>query len=166
MNMKTNDIDKKKSYINFSIGKENFAIVVDRVLEILHLEQLTHVPNASDFVKGILNFRGAIVPVINLNKRFNFGDPQSEGTMVIVVEVLHEENQVLMGLLVDEVTDVIEFGYKDIRAVPEIGIKYNPDFLEGFIEMEGRFTMVLDVDRVLSVAELAEINEVTIVQST
>ena len=161
MNMKTQDIDKRKSYINFSIGKENFAIIVSRVLEILHLEQLTQVPNSSDFVKGILNFRGAIVPVINLHKRFNFTQQDADGNMVVVVEVMNNDNQILMGLLVDEVTNVIEFEYKDIRAVPEIGIKYNPDFLEGFIEMNGKFTMVLDVDRVLSVSELAEVNEVS-----
>jgi purine-binding chemotaxis protein CheW len=159
--MKTQDIDKRKSYINFSIGKENFAIIVSRVLEILHLEQLTQVPNSSDFVKGILNFRGAIVPVINLHKRFNFTQQDADGNMVVVVEVMNNDNQILMGLLVDEVTNVIEFEYKDIRAVPEIGIKYNPDFLEGFIEMNGKFTMVLDVDRVLSVSELAEVNEVS-----
>jgi len=84
--------------------------------------------------------------------------------MVIVVEVLNNENHVLMGLLVDEVTDVIEFEYKDIRAVPALGIKYNPDFLEGFIEMNGKFTMVLDLDRVLSVSELAEVSEVSNLQ--
>jgi purine-binding chemotaxis protein CheW len=162
--MKTQDIDKRKSYVNFSIGKENFAIIVSRVLEILQLDQLTHVPNASDFVKGILNFRGSIVPVINLHKRFNFTQQDAEGNMVVVIEVLNNGNHVLMGLLVDEVTDVIEFEYKDIRAVPEIGIKYNPDFLEGFIERNGKFTMVLNLDRVLSVSELAEVNEVSIPQ--
>jgi len=162
--MKTQDIDKKKSYVNFSIGNENFAIIVNRVLEIQPLDQLTHVPNASDFVKGILNFRGAIVPVINLHKRFKFDHQNAGGDMVIVVEVLNNENHVLMGLLVDEVTDVIEFEYKDIRAVPALGIKYNPDFLEGFIEMNGKFTMVLDLDRVLSVSELAEVSEVSNLQ--
>ena len=159
--MRTQDIEKRKSYINFSIGNENFAIIVNRVLEIMHLNQLTHVPNASDFVKGILNFRGAIVPVINLRKRFNFMQQEVDGDMVVVVEVMNNDNNVLMGLLVDEVTDVIEFEYKDIRTVPEIGIKYNPDFLEGFIEMNGKFTMVLDVDRVLSISELAEVSEVS-----
>jgi purine-binding chemotaxis protein CheW len=159
--MKTQDIDKRKSYVNFSIGKENFAVIVTRVLEILQLDQLTHVPNASDFVKGILNFRGHIVPVINLHKRFNFTQQDAEGKMVVIIEIMNNDNHVLMGLLVDEVTDVIEFEYKDIRAVPEIGIKYNPDFLEGFIEMKGKFTMVLNLDRVLSVSELAEVGEVS-----
>jgi purine-binding chemotaxis protein CheW len=157
--MKTLDIDKRKSYINFSLGNENFAIIVDKVLEIFNLVQLTHVPNASEFVKGILSFRGAIVPIINLHKRFNFAQPDVESNMVVVVEVLDNDNHVLMGLLVDKVTDVIEFEYKDIRAVPETGIIYNPEFLEGFIQKNKKFTMVLDVDRVLNVAELARVSE-------
>jgi purine-binding chemotaxis protein CheW len=158
--MKTRDIDKVNCYINFSISNEFFAIPISKVLEILPLNQLTLVPNAPDFIKGILNFRGAIVPVINLRKRFNFVRQEVDGNMVVVVEVIHGDKPVLMGLLVDEVTDVIEFEYKDIRSVPETGIKYNPEFLEGFIETNGKFTMVLDLDRVLSITELTEIKQV------
>jgi purine-binding chemotaxis protein CheW len=159
--METNDIDKKRSYIHFSISNESFAIVVNRVLEILHLDQLTCVPNSSEYIMGILNFRGAIVPVVDLHKRFNFQKGATCDNMAIVVEVDHNDNRVLMGLCVEEVNDVIEFEYKDIRTVPDIGIKYNPEFLEGFIEMDGKFIMVLDVDRVLSVSELAEVKETT-----
>jgi len=162
MHMKTIDIEKKKSYVNFSIGKENFAIIVDDVLEIINLDQLTHVPNSSDFVLGILNYRGNIVPVINLHKRFNYIQHEVRCDTVIVVNVMNSENHVLMGLLVDEVTDVIEFEYKDIRTVPDLGLKYNPAFLEGFIEMKEKFIMVLNVNKVLSVSELAEINDLSI----
>jgi purine-binding chemotaxis protein CheW len=159
--MKIRDFDTRNSFINFSIGNEYFAIIVNRVLEIMHLSQITKVPNASDYVKGILNFRGAIVPVIDLPRRFNFDQFAGKADMVIVVEVVYKDSQVLMGLLVDEVMDVIEFQYKDIRTVPEIGVKYNPEFLEGFIERNGMLIMVLDVDRVLSLAELAEVSDVT-----
>lgn len=158
--MKIHEADKSRSYIHFCIANENFAIVVNRVLEILHLKELTKVPNASDYIKGILNFRGTIVPVINLHKRFRFTRFNNEGEMVIVVEVTHNDSQVLLGLLVEEVNDVIEFEYRDIRSVPDIGIKYNPEFLEGFVEKEGKFIMVLDVDKVLNVSELAEVSEV------
>lgn len=158
--MKTHELDNTRSYVHFGLGNEDFAIIVNRVLEILHLDQLTQVPNASVYVKGILNFRGSIVPVINLHKRFNFQDHISEGNMVIVIEVTHNDNTTLMGLLVEEVSDVIEFEYKDLRTVPDIGIKYNPDFLEGFVERNGKFIMVLNVDKVMNVTELAEINEI------
>src|SRR5512145_2580567 len=155
--MTTLDIDKKTSYINLRIGSESFAISVYKVLEIIQFEQLTRVPNASDFVPGILNFRGSIVPVIDMHKRFNTETTGSDVKMVVVVDILNNDKSVLMGLLVDQVTDVIEFEYKNIKAVPDLGIKYNPEFLDGFIEEDGKFIMVLNIDRVLSVQELAEV---------
>ncbi len=152
------DIDKKTSYINLCIGSEHFAISVYKVLEIIQFEQLTCVPNTSDFVPGVLNFRGSIVPVIDMHKRLNATTTQGGDKMVVVVDIMNKEKNVLMGLLVDRVTDVIEFDYKSIKSVPDLGIKYNPDFLEGFIEDNGKFIMVLNIDRVLNVDELSEVN--------
>jgi purine-binding chemotaxis protein CheW len=129
-------------------------------LEIIQFEQLTKVPNASDFVPGVLNFRGSIVPVIDMHKRFNTEASASEDRMVVVVDILNKDKSVLMGLLVDQVTDVIEFEYKNIKSVPDLGIKYNPEFLEGFIEENDKFIMVLNIDRVLSVRELAEVSQI------
>lgn len=159
--MATLDIDKKTSYINLKIGTESFAISVYKVLEIIQFEQLTRVPNASDFVPGVLNFRGSIVPVIDMHKRFNTEDTGSADKMVVVVDVVNKDKNVLMGLLVDQVTDVIEFEYKSIKSVPDLGIKYNPEFIEGFIELEGKFVMVLNIDRVLNVKELAEVSQIS-----
>jgi purine-binding chemotaxis protein CheW len=155
--MQTTDIDKKISYVNLRIGTEQFAISVYKVLEIIQFENLTHVPNSSDFVPGVLNFRGAIVPVIDMHKRFNAAESNTDDKMVIVVDVINKDKNVLMGLLVDQVTDVIEFDYKSIKTVPELGIKYNPEFLQGFIEKDDKFIMVLDIDRVLNVQELSEV---------
>ncbi len=152
------DIDNKTSYINLRIGTEYFAISVYKVLEIIQYEGVTMVPNSSEFVPGVLNFRGSIVPVIDMHKRFNVTKNEMEERMVVVVDIPGKDRNVLMGLLVDEVTDVIEFEYKSIKSVPDLGIKYNPDFLDGFIEKNGRFIMVLNIDRVLSVQELAEVS--------
>ena len=158
--MATMEIDKLTSYINLRIGTEDFAISVYKVLEIIQLEQLTHVPNSSAYVPGVLNFRGSIVPVIDMHKRFNMKCQESTNKMVVVVDISNREKKVMMGLLVDQVTNVIEFEYKNIKAVPEIGIKYNPEFIEGFIEQDGKFIMVLNIDRVLSIQELAEIDNI------
>jgi purine-binding chemotaxis protein CheW len=156
--MGTTEPDKSNSYINLTIGKEHFAISVYKVLEIIQFDKLTTVPNSSDYVLGVLNFRGAIVPVIDMHKRFNVNHKGKKDKMVVVVDVMNKDKNVLMGLLVDEVTDVIEFDFKSIRSVPDLGIRYNPEFLEGFIEREDGFTMVLDIDRVLSVQELSEVS--------
>ncbi len=158
--MAISDIDKKNSYINLTIGTENFAISVFKVLEILQLEGLTKVPNASDFVPGVINFRGSIVPIIDMHKRFNMKASDIADKMVVIADVTHKDKKVLMGLLVDHVNDVVEFEYASIKAVPDMGIKYNPEFIEGFVEIQDKFIMVLNIDRVLNIEELAVVNEV------
>jgi len=155
------NIDKPSSHISFVIENEHFAIEISKVIEILQVENLTKVPNASEFIEGILNFRGEIVPVINLQKRFNFKSFSEEGQIVIVVEVPSEEKLIRLGLLVNDVTDVIEIKFRDIRTVPELGINYNPAFLEGFVEVSGQITMILDVNKVLNITELATTNKMT-----
>jgi purine-binding chemotaxis protein CheW len=157
--MNMSDVQSKNSYINLRIGKESFAISVYKVLEIIQYEGITHVPNCSDFVPGILNFRGSIVPVIDMHKRFNVEAIDAENQMVVVVDVINNENTVLMGLLVDQVTDVIEFEVKSIKSVPDLGVQYNPEFIEGFLEHDGKYVMVLNIDKVLSVQEITEVGQ-------
>ena len=157
----------KSSYIYFRIGKENYAIIVNKVLEILQSGKLTHIPNSSEYIKGVLNFRGEIVPVIDMHKRFNMKKAEGEDNrMIIVIDLETEKNNVLMGLLVDQVRDVIEIDYKTIRKVPDIGINYNPEFLEGMIEKDDQFILLLNVDKVLKVSELAEIQNVVASKQT
>jgi purine-binding chemotaxis protein CheW len=157
--MENSDINRETSYINFKIGKEHFAISVYKVLEIIQFEQITQIPNSSDFIRGVINFRGGIVPVIDMHKRFNIEKPEIESRMVVVVDMQNMDKKVTMGLLVDRVVNVIEFSYKSIRAVPDLGIRYNPEFLEGFIEIKDQVIMIMNVDRVLSVSELSAVDE-------
>jgi purine-binding chemotaxis protein CheW len=149
----TANIDEKTSYISLTLGTESFAVSVFKVLEIIIYEQITRIPNASEFIPGIINFRGAIVPVIDMHKRLKIPSDTVE-KMVVVVEVLNGQKKVLMGLMVDAVTDVIEFEIKNIRSIPELGINYSADYLEGFVERNGKFIMVLNTDRVLDMSEL------------
>jgi purine-binding chemotaxis protein CheW len=144
--MENSDINRETSYINFKIGKEHFAISVYKVLEIIQFEQITQIPNSSDFIRGVINFRGTIVPVIDMHKRFNIEKPENEIRMVVVVDMQNKENNVTMGLLVDQVVNVIEFNYKSIRSVPDL-------------EMDDHFIMIMNVDRVLSVSELSAVDE-------
>jgi purine-binding chemotaxis protein CheW len=116
------------------------------------------VPDSSLFVLGVINFRGLIVPVIDMHRRFNIESKREHDKMVVIVDLQNNDKNVLMGLLVDQVSDVIEFEYTSIKSVPDLGIKYNPEFLEGFIEQEDRFIMVLNIDRVLSLQELSDIS--------
>lgn len=127
-------------------------------MEIQQLEGLTKVPDASDFVPGVINFRGSIVPIIDMHKRFNMASADFTDKMVVIAHVTHKDKKVLMGLLVDHVDDVIEFEYASIKSVPDMGIKHNPEFIEGFIELQNKFIMVHNVDRVLNMEELSVSN--------
>jgi purine-binding chemotaxis protein CheW len=155
------NIDNKTSYINLRIGTEQFAISVFKVLEIIRFDKITRVPDSSLFVLGVINFRGSIVPVIDMHRRFKIESKRERDKMVVIVDLQNNGKNVLMGLLVDQVTNVIEFEYTSIKSVPDLGIKYNPEFLDGFIEHEERFIMVLNIDRVLSLQELSDITLIT-----
>ena len=157
--METN-IDRNSSYLNFRIGKECYALSVFRVLEIIQYDQLTHIPNSSEYILGVVNFRGSIVPVIDMHKRFHVEAGSTKDKMVIIVDFDNKESTVFLGLMVDEVTSVFEFKYNDIRVVPDLGINYNPEFLEGIVEVNNDFILVLNVNKVLNIRELAELNEV------
>ncbi|HLO58396.1 MAG TPA: chemotaxis protein CheW [Bacteroidales bacterium] len=152
--MNAPDKAQNKSYVTFTAGKENFAIAVDNVLEILLQEELTIVPDSSEMIAGIFNFRGNVVPVFKTSKRFNYKESEEE-KMVIVIELHHENKNVLTGLLVNQVNDVVELNRKDIKPVPEIG--YNPDFLEGYAEIDGKFSMILNSDKVFSSSDMLSV---------
>ena len=144
-----NTIDEKQSYVTFSLGRESFAIPVLSVLEITISESLTNVPNAPSFIEGILNFRGEIIPVVNLHRRFNKPRVERDENMIVVVDMNTGKKNTHMGLLVDDVMDVIEFRFADINKTPEMGISYDQDFLQGVVDHELQFLMVLNLEKVL-----------------
>jgi purine-binding chemotaxis protein CheW len=154
--MDTKKIDGKTHHVNFKLGNDHFAITVMRVLEIIKNRNLTNIPNSSKYIKGVLNFRGEIVPVIDMYKRFNMGITESKNEMIIIVEMESGNSSVHIGLLVDEVMDIIGFEYKDIQKAPEMGISYDLNFLDGFVDIDSQFIMVLNIDKVINKGELAE----------
>ncbi|MCG8307029.1 MAG: chemotaxis protein CheW [Cytophagales bacterium] len=150
------DIDKKSSFITFILGKESFAVNVDQVLEIIQLEKLTEIPNASEYIRGVLNFRGSIVPVINLHKRFGF-KASGACNIAVIVNLSAEGSDRLIGLTVEEVTDVVQFDYKSIRAVPEVGINIDHEYLEGIVEISKEFVFVLNMNKAFDTSELSKL---------
>lgn len=151
------NIDDNKHYINYRLGNENFAISVDRVMEIIQYRTLTKVPNSSDFIKGVINFRGEIVPVIDMHRRFSMERPEDAEGMIVVIDSNTGKSSNHMGLLVDEVEDIIEFKYKDLHKTPDMGINYDLSFIDGVVDIEERFIIVLDLEKVLNKFELAEV---------
>ncbi len=146
--------------LTFNLSDEVFAVDVGRVREILEITSITKVPQTPDFMRGVINLRGSVVPVIDL--RLKFGMTETERTVntcIIVVEVTMDGETNVLGFLADSVQEVIEMEQGHIEAVPHIGTKMNTDFLKGMGKHDGGFVMILDIDKVFSSDELAAVQE-------
>jgi purine-binding chemotaxis protein CheW len=145
-------------YLTFMLADEIFAVDVAKVREILEIVSITKVPQVPDFMRGVINLRGSVVPVIDL--RLKFGMAESERTVntcIIVVEVSTDGETMVLGSLADSVQEVIEIEPSQIEAAPHIGTLLNTNFLKGMGKHNERFVMILDIDRVFSPVELAAV---------
>jgi len=148
-------------YLTFTLAEEVFAVYVARVREILEITSITKVPQVSDFMRGVINLRGCVVPVIDL--RLKFGMPetaQTVNTCIIVVEVEMDGEYIVLGSLADSVQEVIEMEPSQIEAAPHIGTHLKTEFLKGMGKHDDRFVMILDIDRVFSSQELVALGVV------
>ena len=148
------------SYLSFKLGNEYFAAHVNNVINILELTEITPVPKSPDFMKGVINLRGTVLPIIDTRLKFGMDETKySPNTCILVLNVLIDKEMVSLGALVDNVQEVLKIDVKDIKPAPSIGNKYKPEFINGIIQWEDHFIMILDADRVFSVTESSEILE-------
>ena len=154
--------NKLQTYLSFKLGEEVFAINVSKVTNILEMSQITKIPKAPEYMKGVINLRGTVLPVIDL--RLKFGLPEKEATVdtsIIVLSINLDGEMVMVGTQVDAVKEVLEFKTDDIAPSPTIGSKYNSGFIEGMWRMGDKFIMILDIDRVFSVDDIIDVKEFT-----
>lgn len=148
-------ITETRQYLTFKLAEEVFAVDVEKVREILELTTITKVPRTPDYMRGVINLRGSVVPVMDM--RLKFGMPASEQTVntcIIVVEVLHDNEVVVIGALADSVQEVFELEPEQIEPAPRIGTRINTDFILGMGKNDGQFIMILNIDRTFSSDEL------------
>lgn len=142
-------------YLTFVLDAEVFAVDVSRVREILEMPSITKVPQVPDFMRGVINLRGCVVPVIDLRLKFNMQEAaQTVNTCIIVVEVDMGGESIVLGALADSVQEVIEMEASQIEAAPHIGTHLNTEFIRGMGKHDGRFVMILNIDKVFSADEL------------
>lgn len=148
--------------LTFQLAGEPFAISIQVIKEIIEYGSLTEVPLMPEFIRGVLNLRGAVLPVIDLSARF--GRARTEigaRSCIIILEVENraegEEGGTMqeIGVVVDAVSEVMELPQEAIQPAPPFGARIRADFISGMVEMEGRFVIILDVSRVLSIDEMA-----------
>ncbi|BBA69824.1 chemotaxis protein CheW [Geobacter sulfurreducens] len=150
------DATETRQYLTFTLAGEVFGVDVAKVREILEWSSITKVPQTPEFMRGVINLRGSVVPVIDL--RLKFGMPETErsiNTCIIVVEVETGVETLVLGMLADSVQEVFELEGVSIEPAPRIGTKLDTSFLKGMGKRGDAFLMILDIDRVFGGDDLA-----------
>ncbi len=147
-------------YLTFALGDDVFALDIRTVREIIQYSVMTTVPLMPNFVRGVINLRGAVVPVIDLQARF--GRPQArvnKKTCVVIVDVSREGEKVELGLMVDAVSEVIDIAQTQIEPAPQFGTSIQRDFILGMGKVAGEFIVILEPERALSIDDMATLVE-------
>lgn len=149
------EISAATQYLTFTLAEEVYAVDVGRVREILEITNITKVPQTPEFMRGVINLRGNVVPVIDMRVKFGMSPTERTiNTCIIVVEVQMGDEVVILGSLADSVQEVIEMEPAQIEAAPHLGTQLNTRFIKGMGKHDGRFVIILDVDRIFSSGEL------------
>jgi len=149
-----------ESYLSFRLGEEIFALNVEKVHKILELQKITEVPKAPDYMKGIINLRGDVLPVVDT--RIKFGLPTVENTKntsILVVEAKISDETVLLGMLVDAVNSVLKIEAEDLLPPPSLGNQYKSGFISNMARVKDRFFIILNIDAVFSSGDYVNIKE-------
>lgn len=149
-------VSENSQYLTFILGNEVFAINILNIKEIIEYGQLTEVPRMPSFIRGVINLRGSVVPVIDLTARF--GKTASEitrKTCVVILEVMFEDEKHVVGVMVDAVNAVLDIEADQIEPAPTFGANIRSDFIQGMGKVENKFVIILDVNYVLSMDEMA-----------
>jgi len=152
--------NETNSYLTFKLGNEEFGVHVSQVLNILEMTRVTEVPKAPDYMKGVINLRGMVLPIIDTRIKFGMTETEyTNNTCIIVMDLEMEGNTIHLGSIVDEVLSVNEIADNQIEPPPSIGNKYKSSFISGMAKVEENFVMLLDMQQVLSEEELTEISD-------
>jgi len=154
------EINQTTQYLTFKLGDEVFALDISKVREVLDFTTVTKVPRTPEFMRGVINLRGSVVPVVDL--RLKFGMSRTENgvnTCVIITEVTVDGDTTVLGALADSVQEVLDLDADHIAPAPKIGTKLKTEFIKGMGKRDDRFIIILDVDKVFSSDELALVKQ-------
>src|SRR5438094_786577 len=147
--------DRAGKYLTFLIGKEEFGVAVLKVREIMGVQDITAVPQTPDYLKGVINLRGKVIPVVDLRLKFSLPAIEyTQRTCIIVVQVKGASGPLLMGTVVDEVSEVLTLAAGDIEDTPDFGANVETGYILGMAKVKDRVKILLDIDEVLSAKEI------------
>jgi len=152
--------EREGKYLTFSLAGEEYGIGILKVKEIIGMMPITTVPRTPGFVKGVINLRGKVIPVVDLRLKFGMEEiAYTERTCIVVVEAGGGGSSVLMGVVVDSVSEVLNIKSGDIEDTPTFGVSLDTAYILGMAKLNGGVKILLDIDKVLSSEELAQIDQ-------
>jgi len=152
--------DKEGKYLTFTLANEEYGIGILKIKEIIGMMPITSVPRTPEFVKGVINLRGKVIPIMDLRLRFKMeAIDYTDRTCIIVVEIGSQAGTVQIGAVVDSVSEVLNVGGDDIEETPSFGTKLDTEYILGMAKMEGGVKILLDIDKVLNDEEIAALEE-------
>lgn len=160
------DLNEIHEYLTFKIAEEFFAINVGNIKEVLGVPRITRVPRMPEFISGVINLRGNVIPVLDMRLKFGMGQtPITADTGIIVTEIadVFDEDiseKIVIGIFSDEVSKVVTFNPSDIESPPKIGISIDTDFIAGMGKLDDDFVIILSIDKILSQQEMMTDREV------
>lgn len=160
--MESRELVEQQQYLTFFLAGEEYAITILKVKEIVEYHTVTTVPKTPQWIRGVINLRGAVVPVVDLGVKFGMEQrPVTRTTCIIITEGCSEEQSATIGIIADAVSQVLELPESEIHEPPSFGTRVRVDYLLGMLPMGTKFALLLDADKVLSTDELATLNEAT-----
>jgi len=150
--------EREGKYLTFSLAGEEYGIGILKVKEIIGMMPITTVPRTPDFVKGVINLRGKVIPVVDLRRKFGMEEiGYTERTCIIVMEIAGQGGSLLMGMVVDAVSEVLNIKAAELEETPGFGTKLDTDYILGMAKMNGGVKILLDINKVLGAEALANL---------
>lgn len=152
--------EQQGQYLTFIVGKEKLGINIHDVKEIIEISNITRVPMTPDYIKGVINLRGNVVPVVDLSARLsNDISTLTKRSCIVLVEVVTDDDSQSIGMLVDQVNEILEIPEENIQPAPEFGAEIRVEFIQAMGRVDDDFIILLEINRVLSVSELSQLSK-------
>jgi purine-binding chemotaxis protein CheW len=156
--MSVSGITETTQYLTFKLADEIFAVDIGKVREVLDFTTVTKVPRTPEFMRGVINLRGSVVPVVDMRLKFGMtATEKTVNTCIIIVEIALDGDTAILGALADSVQEVMDLEPEQIEPAPKIGTQLNTEFIRGMGKHGDQFIMILDIDKVFSSEELAAV---------
>jgi purine-binding chemotaxis protein CheW len=147
-------------YLTFVLGNGEYAIEILKVQQVIQIQQVTRLPRAPKFIRGLINLRGKVIPVLSIHDKFNMSAvEETKKTCIVIVEISNGQNHLTVGVVIDEIKEVMQVTEKMLTDTPDIGMSKSAKHIVGAVRIDGKVRFILDLDEVLSLDEISELKK-------